>query len=149
MQVFLLLITKLLALYFLIAIGFIAGRALNVQKESIARILICILAPLVVLYGVWSAGVAWNVLSLPFLFLVVSIVLCLMARVAGKLLWRDATANLFAFTAATGNTGYFGIPVAWPFWAKRLQRSWPWRFWEPDSLKIRSDSTPLPAATLP
>lgn len=112
MQVFLLLITKLLALYFLIAIGFIAGRALNVQKESIARILIYILAPLVVLYGVWSAGVAWNVLSLPFLFLVVSIVLCPMARVAGKLLWRDATANLFAFTAATGNTGYFGIPVA-------------------------------------
>ena len=119
MTVFILLVTKLLALYFLIALGFIAGRLLNVQKETIASLLIYVLAPLVVFYGVWTAGLQWNILALPLLFYVICILLCLVMTRVGKFLWKDATANLFGFTAATGNTGYFGIPVALTLFGER------------------------------
>jgi len=29
-----------------------------------------------------------------------------------KLFWKDNSRNILAFTAGTGNTGYFGLPVA-------------------------------------
>lgn len=51
-------------------------------------------------------------LLLPIIFYVVCSVLCLFMYILTKNIWNDPTRNILAFTAGTGNTGYFGIPVA-------------------------------------
>jgi len=38
--------------------------------------------------------------------------MCLLFYGISKLFWHDSTRNISAFTAGTGNVGYFGLPVA-------------------------------------
>jgi len=52
MDIFLLLFTRLIPLYLIIGLGYIAGKKLHAEKETIAALLIYILAPVVVFDGV-------------------------------------------------------------------------------------------------
>lgn len=112
MTVFLTLVLKIIPLYILIALGFVAGRYLKASKETVARLLIYIIAPAVIFNSVFMTPIAANVLSLPVLFFVLCCVMCLITFAISKHIWSDATKNILAFTAGTGNTGYFGLPVA-------------------------------------
>ncbi len=106
---------KILPLYSFIVLGVIAGKVLHAQRETLARILIYIVAPVVVFYGMITRPFALQLLSLPVLFYCCSTLLALTALHWGKRHYKDATPNLLAFTAASGNTGYFGLPVAISF----------------------------------
>lgn len=110
--IFLTLLGKLVPLYVIVGVGYIAGRWLNVSKEQIASLLIYIIAPVVVFDGVFRADIGISLFALPFFFLLTSSLLCGIAYALGSYVWADATRNIFAFTAGTGNTGYFGLPVA-------------------------------------
>lgn len=110
--VFLTLVLKILPLYVLIVLGYIAGRYLKASKETVARLLIYIIAPAVVFNSVFTTPLAANILSLPFFFFVLCCSLCLGTYAWAKYIWSDATKNILAFTAGCGNTGYFGLPVA-------------------------------------
>lgn len=112
MLIFLTLIAKIIPLYFLIALGFVAGKYLQASKETVARLLIYIIAPAVIFNSVFTTPIAANVLSLPVLFFVLCCLICLVTFIISKHIWSDATKNILAFTAGTGNTGYFGLPVA-------------------------------------
>ena len=112
MELFFILLVKLIPLYFYIALGFIANKFLKVDRESIANLLIYFIAPAVVLYGVLKADVQVSLLALPLFFFLLCCLFAGLLYVTGKFLWKDSTRNLFAFTAATANTGYFGLPVA-------------------------------------
>ncbi len=112
MIIFLTLLAKLLPLYALIALGFIAGRMLKSNKETIANLLLYILSPFVVFHGVLTTTLDKSALSLPVLFFVVCSLLSLAWFSIARGIWRDSTKNIFAYASATGNTGYFGIPVA-------------------------------------
>lgn len=112
MAVFLALILKIIPLYLLIALGFVAGRYLKVSKETIAKLLIYIIAPAVIFNSVFTTPIAANVLALPVLFFALCSIMCLFTYSISKHIWTDATKNILSFTAGTGNTGYFGLPVA-------------------------------------
>lgn len=107
------LLLRLIPLYFVVAMGFIAGRFLQVTAEPFAKVVVYLITPLIVLNGVLSIHLDASRLSLPFLFLSVSTLLCLINFVIGRFLFGDSTEkNILSFMAGTGNTGYFGIPLA-------------------------------------
>lgn len=112
MPFFLLLLGKLVPLYLIIGLGYLGGKFLNAQKETVAALLIYIIAPVVVFDGVLRADLTASILVLPLFFLTTCSLLCFAWYRVGAYLWADATRNIFAFTAGTGNTGYFGLPVA-------------------------------------
>lgn len=113
MTIFLTLFYKILPLYAVILLGFIATKRLKVAKEHFGKLLIYIISPAVVFYGTATAQITLANISLPLFFFAVG---CLMAFVfyqIGKILWpNNATANILAFSAGDANSGYFGLPVA-------------------------------------
>lgn len=112
MHIFFTLFLKIIPLYCIILLGYIAGRKLHVKKESIAPLLIYIIAPVVVFTGVSKADISAGTLSLPLFFFCLASTLCLFAYTVGSLIWKDSEKNILAFAAGAGNVGYFGLPVA-------------------------------------
>jgi predicted permease len=72
MQLFLFLVAKLIPLYLLIAVGFVAAKYLNAKKETLASLLIYVIAPVVVFYGVATTKLTVSALALPIIFFVFS-----------------------------------------------------------------------------
>lgn len=102
----------------MIGLGFLAARYLRVDSQAVASLLIYIITPVVVAYGVLRAPVSAATITLPIvLFAICSSIGLLTHRIA-KTLWSDATPGIVALSAGTGNTGYFGIPVAMALWGE-------------------------------
>ena len=112
MGIFLTLLIKIIPLYLIILLGYVAGRYLKAQKETVARLLIFIIAPAVIFNSVLTTKLSVSVLSLPILFFSLCCLICLATFSIAKKIWSDPTKNILAFTSGTGNTGYFGLPVA-------------------------------------
>ena len=112
MNVFISLLIKILPLYILILLGFIAGRKLNAKKETIASVLIYVVTPVVIFNGIVTTKITPQLLFLPVVFFLCCSFMCLSFYSLGKILFKDNTKNLLALAAGTANTGYFGIPVA-------------------------------------
>lgn len=104
---------KFIPFYLIILLGFIAARLLRAQKETVAKLLIYIIVPIVIFFGTLQVKLTVSVLSLPILFCAICTILSLVFILVGKRLWApgDNTKNLLAFTAGSANTGYFGLPV--------------------------------------
>lgn len=112
MSLFFIILLKIFPLYINIVLGYISTKFLDVKRESIANILIYILGPIVVFSATLSVKIDLSILFLPvFLYLFCSIIAFLSLFIWGKS-WNDPTGNILAFSAGTGNTGYFGIPLA-------------------------------------
>jgi malate permease and related proteins len=112
MEVFYTLLVKLIPLYLIILLGFIASKKLKAQKETISAILIYIIAPVVIFAGTSQAELNLAILSLPLVFFLTCCLFCFIFYYFGKYFYPDdSTRNILAFTAGTGNTGYFGLPV--------------------------------------
>ncbi len=103
---------KLLPLYLYIILGIIAGRKLSSNSESIAKIIFYIISPLVILNGVINTKLDAAVLSVPFISFIIASILCLAFYRFSKKLWQDASRNIMAFSAGSGATGFFGLPIA-------------------------------------
>ncbi len=112
MQIFLSLLIRIIPLYILILLGFIASKKLNAKKETIASILIYIIVPVVTFNSVATIKLTPSVLLLPLIFFICCSCMCLLFYRVGKSLFTDNTKNLLALAAGTANTGYFGVPVA-------------------------------------
>lgn len=112
MAIFFTLLFKLIPLYLIIVLGYIAGKYLQVKKESIAPLLIYIIVPIVIFQGTYSAHINAGLLSLPIVVFFISSFLCLVFYFLSQFFWHDSTRNILAFASGTGNTGYFGLPVA-------------------------------------
>lgn len=72
----------------------------------------CIVTPIVIFSGVMSAPIRPELIILPILVWLVGMCLSFCFLKIGKLYFKDERANILAMTVGTGNTGYFGIPVA-------------------------------------
>ena len=119
MTIFLTLLIKIIPLYFLIALGFFAGRFLQVQKETIATLLIYITAPVVIFHGIVTMELRWSLFLLPMFFFILCCAISTIFLWIGGFFWNDSTKSILAFTSGTGNTGYFGLPVAVALLGKR------------------------------
>lgn len=112
MTVFLILLSKLAPLYLLIILGFIGGKYLKIQKDTIASILIYFFIPVVIFTGVIKTNINLNTLSIPLLFFSICSIVSLLAYYVAGFIWKDYTRNIQALISSTANTGYFGLPVA-------------------------------------
>ncbi len=112
MSLFFIILMKIFPLYINVILGYVSSRYLAVKRESIATILIYILGPIVTFSAAVSVKIDLAVVSLPiFLYIFCSIIAFASLWIWGKS-WDNPTGNILAFSAGTGNTGYFGIPLA-------------------------------------
>ncbi|MFN3826630.1 MAG: AEC family transporter [Micavibrio sp.] len=106
-----LLLTNLLPLIGLIGLGYIAGRWLDVNLHSMAIIAIYIMAPMVNFGAVARLDFNPAYMLLPVVIALIGAAMAVTAYKAGGMIFKDETRNLVAMASATGNTGYFGIPI--------------------------------------
>jgi malate permease and related proteins len=95
-----------------IGLGWVAGRSLNVQPLSVAKTVIFILSPAVVFHSILTLELRAELLLLPLVVFVISVVALGISFWIASGIWKDAHRNILAFACSTGNTGYFGLPVA-------------------------------------
>jgi predicted permease len=113
MEVFTTLLIKILPLYFLILLGFISGRYLNVQQESLAKLAIYIFVPIIMFIGIMKTNISIGVLMFPLIVFCISTTAAFTTLFLAHRFLSDKTqGNILALTAGTANSGYFGIPVA-------------------------------------
>jgi predicted permease len=103
---------KLLPLYVTVLLGWIAGRYLEVSGRHIAGMMLYIITPSVIFAGVMAAPLSPSVILLPVLTFGLCSVLGIAHLAVAKRMVEDESANLMPLAVGTGNTGYFGIPVA-------------------------------------
>lgn len=106
------LLFKLFPLYITVALGWLAGRFLQASGSHIAGIMLYIVTPSVVFSGVMNAPLSASVIMLPFLVLGFCTLLGVTHLLVARSWLNNASANLIPLSVGTGNTGYFGIPVA-------------------------------------
>ena len=114
------LLLKLIPLYITIGLGWLAGRFLQVSGRHIAGMMLYIITPSVVFSGVMNAPLSPEVLLLPVLVWCICLGLGLLFLTIGRRVLGDARANILALSVSTGNTGYFGIPVALMLFGKQF-----------------------------
>lgn len=120
MNLFFIILMKVFPIYINVVLGFLSSKYLKVQRESVATLLIYILGPIVVFSATVSVEIDFAVGFLPiFLYLFCSII-AFIALALFKNSWNDPTGNILSFSAGTGNTGYFGIPLAIIFFEPHL-----------------------------
>ena len=102
---------NILPLHALIGLGYIAGRWLDVNLHSLARVAIFIISPVVIFGAVAQIDFDPRYALLPFIILGISLAITLPVYALAKRRWEDNTANLIGLGSVSGNTGYFGLPV--------------------------------------
>lgn len=112
MPIFTTLVIKLSPLYFNILLGYIAGKKLQANRDTIAKIMFYMINPMIVFNGVLNTRIDSSILSLPLLTFVVASSICIVFYLLSRRIWDDSSKNIMAFSAGSGNTGYFGLPLA-------------------------------------
>lgn len=112
MALFFTLLGKILPLYSNIVLGYLSTRFLRVDRSTIAAILFYVIGPIVVFSATVNVHIDPRLIFLPVFFYCFGSGLAFVFLKLGKKSWPDATSNILAFTAGTGNTGYFGIALA-------------------------------------
>lgn len=112
MNLFFILLGKILPLYGNIVLGYLATRYLKVDRGAIAAVLFYVIGPIVVFSAIVSVRIDPAVVFLPIFFYCFSSILAFLYLKIFKKVWPDSTSNILAFTAGTGNTGYFGIALS-------------------------------------
>lgn len=112
MNLFFILLGKISPLYLNIALGYILTRYLKVKRDFIALLLIYILGPIVIFFATLSIEINLQLIFLPLFVFIFGSTIAFYILKRYKRDWSDASINTLAFTCGTGNTGYFGIPLA-------------------------------------
>jgi len=95
-----------------IGLGWLAARRLAVDPRPVATLLIYLVAPLTFFHGLVQGGPTPDYLLLTAaLFALASLVALGVHRLA-KGAFAAQERALLAFSSGTGNTGYFGLPIA-------------------------------------
>lgn len=103
---------KILPIYIIIFFGYLAGKFLKIDRNTISQILFYIINPLVVLYGISHVKINMQVASLPILVLLIGSFMSLMVYYISSFLFKDNTKNILAFSSGSTSMGYFGLPIA-------------------------------------
>ena len=120
MTIFFTILLKIFPLYINILFGYLSTKFLKVSRESIANLLIYILGPIVVFLATISVKIDLSIVFLPIFFYIFGSIIAFILLYYGNKTWNDSTGNILAFSGGTGNTGYFGIPLAIIFFPSHL-----------------------------
>lgn len=103
---------KISPLYMNIILGYVAAKLLNTSRDTIARLMFFMINPIIIFNGVVNTTLDMSTFCLPLVVFCIACCLCLIFYYLSKSIWSDQTVNLVAFGAGTGNSGYFGLPLA-------------------------------------
>lgn len=117
MDAFQTLFLNLIPLYFLIGLGWIAGRFYDVDRSSLGNLAINIIMPVVGFGFILKMDFRPEYLALPVIIYGIMTVVIFSFLFLGQKIYGDARANLLAMCATAGNTGYFGLPLALLFFS--------------------------------
>lgn len=108
------LLFKLIPLYMNIALGFLASKWLHVCRDMISRFMLFMINPLIIFTAVATLSLTPKILTLPLVVISMSLFLCFLFYRLSLRWWErgDSTRNILAFSAGSGNSGYFGLPLA-------------------------------------
>lgn len=120
MSLFTLILLKVFPIYINVLLGYLSSKFLKVQRESVAALLIYILGPIVVFSATVSVKINFAVAFLPVFLYIFGSLIAFTSLALFKNKWNDPTGNILSFSAGTGNTGYFGIPLAIIFFEPSL-----------------------------
>jgi malate permease and related proteins len=95
-----------------ILLGWLAARLLSVDPRPIATLLIYLVAPLTFFRGLVLGGPTPGYLLLTLAAFLVASLLAVIVYYLTRRAFAPQESALLAFSAGTGNTGYFGLPVA-------------------------------------
>ncbi|MDR5900204.1 AEC family transporter [Halomonas vilamensis] len=102
----------LLMLLGFVGLGWLAAQMLRVDPRPIATLLVYLIAPLTFFRALMDGGPTPEHLLLTLILFTVSSVIALAVRALTHRHFGAQEGALLAFSAGTGNTGYFGLPVA-------------------------------------
>ncbi len=111
MDIFLTLFFALLPLYGLIVLGFIAGRWLEVDRHSLAQLVLFIFLPIMLFGFIADLELKASYALLPVLIYSVQASVAFIILALGRRIFGDNRANLLAMCSSMGNTGFFGLPL--------------------------------------
>ncbi len=111
MTIFLNLFSNLIPLYIMIGLGYLAGRYLNVERESVANLLIYLCLPIVVFGFVVNLELHPSYIALPLLITATCMIVGGVTLYLGKSVFADNRANLLSMCTSMPNAGYFGLPL--------------------------------------
>lgn len=112
MELFITLLVKITPLYILMILGYVSGKYLHLQRQTVGNLLLYIFIPVVYFVAVATTPLTISTLSLPLLFFVLCSTICLLFLFLGKYFWKGAIKNICAQASGGGNYAYFAIPVA-------------------------------------
>jgi malate permease and related proteins len=112
LSIFFTILAKVAPLYLNILVGYVLAKYLRIKREHVAFLLVYILGPIVVFFAVLSIKINVQLIFLPIFIFVFGSLIAFYILKRYKNEWNDASVNTLAFTCGTGNTGYFGIPLA-------------------------------------
>jgi malate permease and related proteins len=113
MQIFILVFIKLLALFCLIGMGFLARRVLDIDRTSIAKLLFYVLAPLVFFSAIGKLKPDISLFILPLITALISSSVAYFVLTTSKSHFDGSTGAILAFSSANSNVGYFLLPIVW------------------------------------
>ncbi|MDU4003377.1 AEC family transporter [Pluralibacter gergoviae] len=102
---------KVGTLFFISCLGFIYGMITKSNSKDIANLLIYVISPVVVVISIVQSPSTLSYFYFSIGAFIFCSALCLLGYLLSGLIWKDKVRNLFAFTAGTGNTGYFALPI--------------------------------------
>lgn len=95
-----------------VGLGWVAARWLRIDPQPIATLLLYVIAPLTFFRALMSGNPTPDYLLLTLVLFIISSAIALLARGIAQNYFGAQEGALLAFSAGTGNTGYFGLPVA-------------------------------------
>lgn len=112
MNIFFILLGKIIPLYLNIFVGYTLSHYLHVKRDIVAFLLVYILGPIVIFFATISIEINLQMAFLPLFIFLFGTTIAFYILIRYKKYWNDSSLNTLAFTCGTGNTGYFGIPMA-------------------------------------
>lgn len=119
-ETFGLLFGNIVPLYGLIALGYIAGRYFNIDRQSLAGLAIKILLPLLVFGSLATMKLEPQYIALPLIYCSFSMTTLVIFFWIGKRIYGDGRANLLGLCCSMGNGGYFGLPIVFAMFPQEL-----------------------------
>lgn len=102
---------ELFPLYLVIAAGFVLGKIMKIDAKTISGVLVYVIVPATVFYGVAVAPHNDAYLALPALYFGASVIMSALFYGIGRIFWTGSEKNLLSAAAGSGNTGFFGLPM--------------------------------------
>jgi malate permease and related proteins len=109
---FLTLAQRIVPLLFLIGCGFVAGRFLKVDRNSVGQLVVYLISPMVFLTSIMQLQWIPGMIFAPIVIFIVCSTVALCFYQLSKRGFSSEERSLIGFGSGNANSGYFGLPVA-------------------------------------